>query len=91
MFVEEERPDEDKGIESTSIARVRTATSAIFNTALKKDIIWKNPVVHATSPRGAQKEKLFLDDSQCKQLLEYFAELPTIMQESDKPHSCIRE
>lgn len=75
MFVEEERPKEERGIESTSIARVRTATSAIFNTALKKDIIWKNPVVHATSPRGSQKERDFLDADQCKQLLGYLDEL----------------
>lgn len=42
VFVLDERPKEERGIESTSIARVRTATSAIFSTALKKDIIWKN-------------------------------------------------
>ncbi|WP_225742954.1 site-specific integrase [Marinilactibacillus sp. Marseille-P9653] len=76
LFIEEERADEEKGIDSTSIARVRTATSSIFSTALKKDIIWKNPVVHATSPRGTEKEKLFLDDKQCKQLLKYLEEVP---------------
>lgn len=75
MFVEEVRPEEELGIESTSIARVRTATSAIFNTALKKDIVWKNPVVHATSPRGTQKEKLFLDADDCRKLLGYLDEI----------------
>lgn len=65
----------EQGIESTSIARIRTATSAIFDTALKKDIIWKNPVVHATSPRGRQKERDFLDADQCKALLGYLDEL----------------
>ncbi|QGG47409.1 site-specific integrase [Heliorestis convoluta] len=75
MFVEKERPEEERGIGSTSIARIRTATSAIFNTALKKDIIWKNPVVHATSPRGRKKDKDFLDADQCKQLLEHLKEV----------------
>jgi integrase len=75
MFVEEVRPEEQRGIDSTSIARVRTATSAIFNTALKKDIIWKNPVVHATSPKQRQKEKQFLDINGCKKLLAHLEEL----------------
>ena len=75
VFVLEERPKEERGIESTSIARVRTATSAIFSTALKKDIIWKNPVVNATSPRGKRKDKEFLDADQCKLLLEYLKEI----------------
>lgn len=70
MFEEEVRPSQKQGIESTSIARVRTATSVIFNTALKKGIIAKNPVVHATSPKQQQKEKLFLDAAECKRLLE---------------------
>ena len=75
MFEEKVLPEEEQGIESSSIARVRTATSAIFNTALKKDIIWKNPVVHATSPKQAQKEKEFLDAEGCKILLEHLDEL----------------
>ena len=75
LFVEEIRAESEQGIESTSIARIRTATSAIFNTALKKDIIWKNPVVHATSPRGKHKERDFLDADQCKALLGYLDEL----------------
>lgn len=75
MFFEEEIPEEEQGIESTSIARIRTATSAIFSTALKKDIIWKNPVVHATSPRGKQKDRDFLDADQCRELLGYLDEI----------------
>lgn len=65
MFVEELRLKSEQGIESTSIARIRTATSTIFNTALKKDVIWKNPVLNATYPRGKQKERDFLDADLC--------------------------
>ena len=69
-------PLEEEGIEAASIARIRTALSAIFSTALKKDIIAKNPVAHATSPKMQQKKKLFLDAGQCKQLLVLLKEVP---------------
>ena len=75
MFVEEARPEEERGIDSTSIARIRTATSAIFSTAVKKDIIIKNPVKHATSPKGEQKDKEFLDAEGCKKLISCLDEL----------------
>lgn len=60
---------EKGGLEPSTITRIRTATSSIFATALKKDIITKNPVKNATTPKVEQKKKLFLDEGQCKQLL----------------------
>lgn len=75
MFEEKVAPENEQGINSTSIARIRTATSAIFSTALKKDIILKNPVVNATSPRQEAKEREFLDADECKKLLRYLNEL----------------
>lgn len=70
----EERGEE--GLDSATIARIRTATSSIFSTALKKDIISKNPVTNATTPKAKQKKKLFLDANQCKQLLGILGDLP---------------
>lgn len=61
--------DEDGSLEASTINRIKTATSSIFTTALKKDIICKNPVLNTTPPKVEQKKKLFLDENQCKQLL----------------------
>ena len=71
----EDRSNE-KGLDPVSIAGIRTALSAIFSTALKKDIVTKNPVTHSTTPKMPQKKKLFLDAGQCKQLLGLLNEVP---------------
>jgi integrase len=60
---------EKGGLNPSTITRIRTATSSIFATALKKDIITKNPVRNATTPKVEYTKKLFLDESQCKLLL----------------------
>ena len=57
------------GLDPQTIMRVRTATSPIFSTAVKKEIMFKNPVTNATSPKRDEKEKLFLDADGCRQLL----------------------
>ena len=57
------------GLDPQTIIRVRTALSPIFSTAVKKEIMFKNPVANATSPKRDEKEKLFLDTEGCKQLL----------------------
>ena len=57
------------GLDPQTIIRVRTATSPIFSTAVKKEIMFKNPVTNATSPKRDEKEKLFLDADGCRQLL----------------------
>jgi len=73
-----EDPSGEKGLEPVSITGIRTALSTIFSTALKKDIIAKNPVTHSTSPKMPQKKKPFLDASQCKQLLGLLNELTNL-------------
>ena len=62
------------GLDPQTIMRVRMCISPIFNTAVKKGILQKNPVTHATSPKMNDNQKLFLDASQCKQLLTFLAE-----------------
>lgn len=57
------------GLSAGSIKRVRSALSPIFSTAVKKELLLKNPVTHATTPRGPNKDKAFLDAEQCRRLL----------------------
>lgn len=60
----------DAGLDEGSIKRIRTALSPIFSTAVKKELLLKNPVTNATTPsKGEVAEKEFLDAEQCKELL----------------------
>jgi integrase len=66
---------EEKGLEAGSIARIRTALSPIFSTAVKKEIIQKNSVFNATTIKGEEKEKKFLNAEQCKEILKIVDEM----------------
>ena len=58
------------GLEDGTIARVRTALSPIFSTAVKKELLLKNPVMNATTPKDTDtKERAYLNAEQCKELL----------------------
>lgn len=66
----------DAGLDEGSIKRVRTALSPIFSTAVKKEMLLKNPVTNATTPStGEVTEKEFLDAGQCKELLGFVDEI----------------
>ena len=52
-----------------------TALSLIFSTAVKKELLLKNPVTHATTPGSEPKEKEFLDAGQCRELLGFLPEM----------------
>lgn len=66
----------DAGLDEGSIKRVRTALSPIFSTAVKKEMLLKNPVTNATTPStGEVAEKEFLDAGQCKELLGFVDEI----------------
>lgn len=67
--------NENKGLEAGSIARIRTALSPIFSTAVKKEIIHKNPVFNATTIKGEEREKKFLNAEQCKIILKTVDEM----------------
>lgn len=58
-----------------TIKRIRTALSPIFSTAVKKELLLKNPVTHATTPGSEPKEKEFLDAGQCRELLGFLHEM----------------
>ncbi|OYW80289.1 MAG: hypothetical protein B7Z27_04075, partial [Sphingobacteriia bacterium 32-37-4] len=46
------------------------------STAVKKELIVKNPVTNATTPSsGEEKQKEFLDADQCRKLMEVLDEL----------------
>lgn len=45
------------GLEDGTIARVRTALSPIFSTAVKKELLLKNPVMNATTPKDTDTEE----------------------------------
>ncbi len=65
-----------KGLEVGSIKRIRTALSPIFSTAVKKELLSKNPVTNATTPSsGSDKQREFLDADQCRELLGFLNEL----------------
>ena len=64
------------GLDAGTILRIRTALSPIFSTAVKKEILSKNPVANATTPRDEEKERKFLNAEQCRQLLAMLDEMP---------------
>lgn len=67
---------DDTGLDVGSIKRVRTALSPIFSTAVKKELLLKNPVTNATTPGNTEpEEKEFLDADQCRQLLSFVDEM----------------
>nr|DAQ68806.1 MAG TPA: Integrase [Caudoviricetes sp.] len=57
-----------------TIKRIRTALSPIFSTAVKKELLLKNPVTNATTPAGEEKERVYLDAEQCKELMTFLDE-----------------
>lgn len=63
------------GLDVGTIKRIRTALSPIFSTAVKKELLLKNPVANATTPSGEEKEKLFLNAQQCRELLTFVDEM----------------
>jgi integrase len=62
------------GLDVGTIKRIRTALSPIFSTAVKKELLLKNPVTNATTPAGEEKERLYLDAEQCKKLITFLDE-----------------
>lgn len=64
------------GLEPWSIRRIRALISCIFSTAVKKEMLLKNPVENSISPKKEEKEKLFLDGDSCKQLLGILDTIP---------------
>lgn len=71
-FIQEEAGG---GLDVGTIKRIRTALSPIFSTAVKKELLKKNPVTHATTPGSEPKEKEFLDAGQCRELLGFLHEM----------------
>lgn len=66
-------------LEDGTIARIRTALSPIFSTAVKKELLLKNPVMNATTPKDTDiEERVYLDAEHCKKLL-------TIINEFNNP------
>lgn len=57
-----------------TVKRIRTAMSPIFSTAVKKELLLKNPVTNATTPAGEEKERPYLDAGQCKELMKFLNE-----------------
>lgn len=57
-----------------TVKRIRTALSPIFSTAVKKELLLKNPVTNATTPAGEEKERPYLDAGQCKELMTFLDE-----------------
>lgn len=63
------------GLCVASIQRVRTTLSPIFATAVKKELMAKNPLSHATTPTSMERKiKPFLNAEQCKELISYLNE-----------------
>jgi len=69
-----EQTSKESGLDAGTVTRIRTALSSIFSTAVRKEIVTKNPVTNTTPPKKEQKEKPYLDDSQCRRLLSILDE-----------------
>ena len=62
-------------LEVGTIKRIRTALSPIFSTAVKKELLAKNPVTNATTPtNGNEKEKEFLNSEECKSIFDILSD-----------------
>ena len=62
-------------LEVGTIKRIRTALSPIFATAVKKELLAKNPVTNATTPtNGKEKEKEFLNSEECKSIFDILSD-----------------
>lgn len=61
---------EESRLDSGTVARVRTALSPIFSTAVKKEMLAKNPVMNATTPKDAPEEQPYLNAEDCKTILQ---------------------
>jgi len=66
----------DSRLSPGTVLRIRTALSPIFSAAVKKEIITRNPVANATSPRAEKREREFLNAEQCRRLLALLPEMP---------------
>lgn len=64
-------------MEPSSVKKVHTIMSSIFHCAVKQGFIRINPCQNAILPKIVQKQKLFLDENQAKQLLEKTIEYST--------------
>ena len=65
---------EKGGLSASTVLRVKAAVSAIFNTAVRKGMMEKNPCKNTTPPKIEHMKKPFLDASQCKRLLHILEE-----------------
>ena len=61
---------EESRLDSGTVARVRTALSPIFSTAVKKEMLAKNPVMNATTPKDEPEEQPYLNAEDCKTILQ---------------------
>lgn len=62
------------GLDVGTIKRIRTALSPIFSTAVKKELLQRNPVTHATTPTDKEKTRTYLTAEQCKELMGFLDE-----------------
>lgn len=60
----------------STIRQIRMALSAIFTTAVKKEILEKNPVTASTAIRTNNRERYFLDESACRKVIRMCDTLP---------------
>lgn len=61
---------EKKGLSGTTVNKLKMNLSAIFTSAVKKEIMQRNPCILATSPKKDTPPAAFLDESQCRKLLD---------------------
>jgi integrase len=73
LFVPQPR---DNSLDASTVMRIRTALSPVFATAMKKEIITRNPVINATSPKDPAKTRDFLNAEQCRALLRILDDMP---------------
>ena len=59
----------NKKLSDSTIRQIRIAASSVFQTAVQKEIIDRNPVALSTKLRIEKSERNFLDEHSCKKIL----------------------
>ena len=54
---------------ATTVQQIRIVLSSIFQTAVRKEILGRNPVTLSTKIRCQKKERIFLDENSCRKVL----------------------
>jgi len=71
-----ERVPDNRELAPATISKIRRSMSAIFQTAVRKEIITRNPISHTTPPKTSKQATSFLDETQANLLMSALEKQP---------------